>query len=149
VSFKRSLRKIGLQLALGSFRKLEVNTKDNAALLSDHRRQGTVALVWALDEAGDHLSGALKDQLEKIAEFETVVVICPPRYFSALRSRGLFFETLPLLPDLPRSGVSANWDLYLKRRIARIRESWVPDFEFTVGTAPEDYLLSLRTGDQT
>ncbi|MGX1495795.1 hypothetical protein ACSSV1_000816 [Labrenzia sp. MBR-25] len=149
MSFKQSLRKIGLRVALGSFRKLEANTKQNAALLSDHRRQGTVALVWALDEAGDHLSSALKDQLEKLAEFETVVVVCPPRFFSALRSRGLFFETLPPPSDLSRSGVSANWDLYLKRRIARIRESWAPDFEFTVGSAPESYLLSLLTGDQT
>ncbi|MEE4015189.1 hypothetical protein V1T76_24195 [Roseibium sp. FZY0029] len=149
MSFKQSLRKIGLRVALGSIRKLEANAKQNAALLSDHRRQGTVALVWALDEAEDHLSNALKDQLEKLAEFETVVIVCPPRFFSALRSRGLFFETLPPLSDLPRSGVSANWDLYLKRRIARIRESWAPDFEFTVGSAPEDYILSLLTGDHT
>ena len=149
MSFKRSLRKIGLRVALVSLRKLEANTKDNAALLSERRRQGTVALVWALDQAGDQLSSALTEQLEKLAEFETVVVVCPPRYFSALRSRGLFFETLPPLSDLPRSGVSANWGIYLKRRVARIRESWAPDFEFTVGSSLEDYILSLPGGDQT
>ena len=149
MSFKRSLRKIGLRVALGSIRKLETDTKNNAALLSEHRRQGTVALVWALDEADDHLSSALKSQLEKLAEFETIVVVCPPRYFSALRSRGLFFETLPMSSDLPRCGASANWDLYLERRIARIRESWSPDFEFTIGTSPEGYVQSLPKGDQT
>ena len=75
--------------------------------------------------------------------------MCPPRYFSALRSRGLFFETLPMSSDLPRYGASANWDLYLERRIARIRESWSPDFEFTIGTSPEGYVQSLPKGDQT
>lgn len=32
MSFKRRLRKIGLQVALGSIRKLETNTKHSAAL---------------------------------------------------------------------------------------------------------------------
>ncbi|GAB2183825.1 hypothetical protein [Roseibium sp. LAB1] len=149
MSFKQSLRKIGLRVALGSFQKLDANPKDNAALLSEQRRKGTVALVWALDQASDHLSNALKDQLEKLAEFETIVVVCPPRYFSALRSRGLFFETLPPSSDFPRSGIPSNWDLYLTRRIARIRENWAPDFEFTVGQSPDDYILSLSKGDQT
>jgi hypothetical protein len=66
-----------------------------------------------------------------------------------LRSRGCFFETLPPPADLPRCGIAASWDLYLSRRIVRIRENWAPDFEFTVGPSPEDYLRSLPGGDQT
>lgn len=139
-TLKEHLRRFGLRFALGGLRKLATADKSGAALLSERRRQGSVALVWALDQDGERLSDEAMAQLDKLSDFDTVAVVCPPRYFSALRSMGLFFETLPQPEDIARSGISCDWELYLSRRIGRIRSSWAPDFEFTVGLPPLEYL---------
>ncbi|MEM9630097.1 MAG: hypothetical protein AAGA50_02135 [Pseudomonadota bacterium] len=131
---------LGLRFALRSLRKLVTPRKSGAVLLSDERQQGNVALVWALDQDGDQLSEGLVEQLKKLNSFETVIVVCPPRYFAKLRSMDHFFETLPDQADIVRSGISRDWDLYLRRRVSRIRSTWAPDFEFTIGPSPEDYL---------
>ncbi|TYC48691.1 hypothetical protein FMN50_26945 [Rhodobacterales bacterium] len=141
---KPHLQNFGLRFALGSLRKLKARDKSGALLLSEERRLRTVALVWALEDDGDPLSAELVDQLERLSDFETVAVVCPPRCFGALRSRGLFFETLPSRDEVARAGVACDWDLYLSRRVSRIRESWAPDFEFTLGRSPEDYLEQFR-----
>ncbi len=136
---KERLESFGLRFALRSLRVLRTGDRTNAALLSDYSKSGNVALLWALDQDGEILSDEVIGQLEKLTGFETVIVVCPPRFFAWLRARGIFFESLPSRVDMGRSGVSSNWDLYMKRRVARIRENWAPDFEFTVGRTPECY----------
>ncbi|WP_428650058.1 hypothetical protein [Roseibium sp.] len=146
---KEHLENAGLRFALRSLRAFRTSDKSGAVLLSDFRKAGNVALVWALDQHDDALSDEASLQLEKLEGFDTVVVVCPPRYFGTLRSRGLFFECLPVPADRALSGVTTNWDLYLKRRVARIRENWAPDFEFTVGRPPEVYCRDFRQSLQT
>ena len=131
---------LSLQFALRSLRNIVTVRNPGAVLLSDTRKQGNVALVWALDQAGEQLSDDLLEQLKKLKSFETVTVVCPPRYFAQLRGMEHFFETLPDQADIARSGLSRDWDLYLSRRISRIRSTWAPDFEFTIGLSPEDYM---------
>ncbi|GAB4525086.1 MAG: hypothetical protein Tsb0019_27170 [Roseibium sp.] len=117
--------------------------------MNEARSSGTVALLWALEETGETFSAEASDQLDRLNEFETVVVVCPPRHFSALRSRDCFFEALPAPDDIQRAGLSRDWDLYIRRRIARIRSNWSPDFEFVVGSPPEscfESLAALRKG---
>ncbi|WP_146048504.1 hypothetical protein [Roseibium marinum] len=129
-----------------SLRILGAANKPDAVLLTEQRKRGSVALIWALDETAEHLSAGLSEKLAKLSGFETVVVVCPPRLFSALRSEGHFFETLPAPDDIRRSGVSSNWELYLRRRIARIRKNWGPDFEAVVGPDPEVYYETILNG---
>ncbi|WP_299810553.1 hypothetical protein [uncultured Roseibium sp.] len=144
----RQLQNIGLRFALRGLRILGVTDKEDALLLSQLRKRGSVALIWALDETEDHLSAGLSDKLAKLSGFETVVVVCPPRLFSVLRSQGHFFETLPAPEDIGRSGISSNWELYLRRRIARIRKNWGPDFEAVEGPEPELYFDAILNGPE-
>ena len=120
---KERFHSFGLQFALRSLRNLVTSRNPGAVLLSDARKQGTVALVWALDQEGEQLSDDLLEQLKKLKSFETLTVVCPPRYFAQLRGMEHFFETLPDQPDIARSGLSRDWDLYLSRRISRIRST--------------------------
>ncbi|PVB59421.1 hypothetical protein [Labrenzia sp. 011] len=140
---RRHLQTIGLRYALRGLRVLRRADKPDAVLLTSQRKRGSVALIWALDETAEHLSAELSKKLAHLSGFETVVVVCPPRLFTALRSEGHFFETLPAPDDIRRSGVSSSWELYLRRRIARIRKNWGPDFEAVVGPEPEVYYESI------
>ncbi|WP_156510605.1 hypothetical protein [Labrenzia sp. OB1] len=144
----RHLRNIGLRFALRSLRIFGAADKADALLLSQQRKRGSVALIWALAETGDRLSAGLSEKLAKLSGFETVVVVCPPRVFSLLRSEGHFFETLPAPDEILSSGISSNWALYLRRRIARIRKNWGPDFEAVVGPEPEVYFEAILNGSE-
>ncbi|MES0879176.1 hypothetical protein [Roseibium sp. SCP14] len=145
---KERFHNLSLRFALRSLRNLVTGRKSGAVLLSETRQQGNVALVWALDQEAEHLSEEVLSQLKKLNSFETVIVVCPPRHFSALRGMEHFFETLPSKSDIARSGIRRDWDLYLSRRISRIRSTWAPDFEFTVGPSPEDYLKNFSDDAQ-
>jgi len=137
---RQYLHRLGLRYALRSLRALKGGNKPNATLLTEQRRSGSVALVWALDQSGETLSEEVLAQLEKLSVFETVVVVCPPRFFPALRRAGHFFETLPAAADILKSETGSNWNLYLRRRVVRIRENWGPDFEVVVGPEPESFI---------
>ncbi len=135
------VRRAVLRLGLAASRRARLSDPGLGLLLSDQRRAGGVALVWALgwswDEAGFAKLAAT------LAAFETAVHVTDNLDFRRYVEMGALFEALP------GAGARAiapgrDWPRYIERRVARIRAAWQPDFEAVLAQSPEDFIAAAR-----
>jgi len=74
------------------------------------------------------------------------VVVCDSNAFSSVLQMGFLAEAVPSRREQQIHLCDMPWQTYLTRRISRIRRCWAPDFEFTLGARPEDFIASCQSG---
>ncbi len=122
-----------------AMRRGRVGMNSEATLLSDRRKKGVTALVWALDLELEALEEQMALLEKRLQPFDTVVVVASCIELSPVRNRGWMYEHVPLPAPAAEEGDDDAWRLYASRRIGRIRLLWRPDFEYVVGTEPADF----------
>ena len=122
-----------------AMRRGRVGVNADAALLSERRKKGVTALVWALDLELDALEAQIALLEKRLQPFDTVVVVATCIELTAVRNRGWMYEHVPLPAPAADDEDRDAWRLYAGRRIGRIRLLWRPDFEYVVGTEPADF----------
>jgi hypothetical protein len=103
----------------------------NDALIPTGRRVRPVrvlmAVVIGLDAAALERTLAMVHAGSGRAEGAALILfLTDGADFEPFRSRGLLFEYLPPAPLRERFAPDLDWDLYMRRRLARLRRKWSP-----------------------
>ncbi len=139
------LRHRALRAGLALGRRRASRPEHLGLLLSQERRAGSVALVWALGLA---VEPAFPERVRStLATFDTVVVVTDGLDFAPYVRAGWLFEALPGRA-LRAAAPGRDWERYLTRRVERIRLSWLPDFEAVLGETPEAFVKAARPAPQ-
>jgi hypothetical protein len=130
-------RVLRASLPLGRRAELRAEGKDLGLMLSPERRDGAVALIWALGTPPDEV---LQTRLyHTLRTFDTVIFVTDGLAVTRLIDAEWLFEAIPG-PALRCAAPARDWARYLERRIERIRRSWQPDFEAVLGETPEAFV---------
>lgn len=106
---------------------------DGRGILLGDAPHATVLMVWALDR-GDPVAEIAKLG-DVMSVFDVVVIVCDD-WHAALNPPPR--REVVILPDAAtraRLLPEGQWDTWLDRRKAQIRQDWAPDFEIDIGVS--------------
>ncbi|MCV0424331.1 MAG: hypothetical protein K5905_02560 [Roseibium sp.] len=142
----RTIHGFPLKFAISIYSRIAGADKSNALLLSKRAKSRSTALVWSLEFPEQARDAKLEEMERHLSAFHTVVVVSDANSVSSILAKGFRAEVLPSKQEQQTHFCDLPWQTYLTRRISRIRNCWVPDFEFILKTAPEDFVIDKREG---
>lgn len=109
---------------------------DGRGILLGASPDATVLIVWALDRSDP--VAEIAGLGDVMAVFEVVVIVCDEWHAALQQSPGREVVILPDAATRARLLPEGQWNTWLDRRKAQIRQDWAPDFEIdiTVSSAP-------------